>query len=140
MTNLILAFVTRYAYVTYPTVSGRICGSPEVAEFHIRPGVEHILCLKSTLSHFGRSSGGALWTSRPAPVSTLTGLESGEAHSTYGRAPSEFRSTINRSVDARPTPGQHSADTRAGSAQQPACVLRCAWMLRDVEDNIPGGP
>ena len=45
---------------------------PNVAEFHIRPRVEHILCLKSTLSHFGRSSGGALWTSRPAPVSTLT--------------------------------------------------------------------
>ena len=47
---------------------------PKVAEFHIRPGVERILRLKSTLSHFGRSSGGALWISRPAPVSTLTGV------------------------------------------------------------------
>ena len=92
---------------------------PKVAEFHIRHGFERIFRLKSTLSHFGRASG---------------------ARSTYGRAPSEFRSMINRSDDARPTPGQHSADTRAGSAQRPACVLRCAWMLRDVDDNIPGGP
>ena len=30
--------------------------------------------------------------------------ESGEAHSTYGWALSEFRLMINRSVDARPTP------------------------------------
>ena len=58
----------------------------------------------------------------------------------YGRAPSKFRSTINRSVDARPTPGRHSADTRAGSAQHPVYVLWCVWMLRDVDDNIPGGP
>ena len=26
-----------------------------------------------------------------------------------------------------------SATSRAGSAQRPACVLRCAWMLRDVD-------
>ena len=50
---------------------------PKVAEFHIRQGVERIFRLKATmatLSHFGRGSRGALWISRPAPVSTLTGV------------------------------------------------------------------
>ena len=41
---------------------------PNVVEFHIRQGVERIFRLKSTLSHFGRGSGGALWTSRPAAL------------------------------------------------------------------------
>ena len=59
-------------YVTYPTVSSRICGSPESRWISNSPG--NIFRLKSTLSHFGRGSVGALWKSRPAPVSELTGV------------------------------------------------------------------
>ena len=55
-----------------------IVDRPNVAEFQIRQGVEHIFCLKCTLSHFGRGSGGALRKlvirNRPAPVSKLTGV------------------------------------------------------------------
>ena len=47
---------------------------PKVTEFYMRQGVERFFRLKSTLSHFGRGSEGALWTSRPAPVSTLMGV------------------------------------------------------------------
>ena len=56
-----------------------------------------------------------------------------------GRRPSFGRQSIGMSMlaqhpaDTRPTPGQAPPN----SLQQPACVLRCAWMLRDVEDNIP---
>ena len=53
-----------------------IVDRPNVAEFQIRQGVERIFCLKCTLSHFGRGSGGALRKlvirNRPAPVSKLT--------------------------------------------------------------------
>ena len=55
-----------------------IVDRPNVAEFQIRQGVERIFCLKCTLSHFGRGSGGALRKlvirNRPAPVSKLTGV------------------------------------------------------------------
>ena len=51
-----------------------------------------------------------------------------------GRRPSFGQWSIGLSI-----PAQHPADTRAGSAQRPTCVLQCAWLLRDVHDNIPGG-
>ena len=55
-----------------------IVDRPNVAEFQIRQGVERIFCLKCTLSHFGRGSGGALRKlvirNRPASVSKLTGV------------------------------------------------------------------
>ena len=66
------------AYVTYPRSPAEIVDRPNVAEFKIRQGVERIFCLKCTLSHFGRGSGGALRKlvirNRPAPVSNLTGV------------------------------------------------------------------
>ena len=58
--------------------SAEIVDRPNVAEVQIRQGVERIFCLKCTLSHFGRGSGGALRTlvirNLPAPVNKLTGV------------------------------------------------------------------
>ena len=110
----------------------------KVAEIQIRQGVERIFRLKSTLSHDGRGSGGALWTSRPAPVRTL-GRGSGGALWTSLSMPGPRQNTNgSRAKPARhmggrrPTfgqwsiglsmPAQHPADTRAGSAQRRACV------------------
>ena len=67
-----------YAYVTYPTISGRNCRSPERRRISNSPGSRAYFCLKCTLSHFGRCSGGALRKlvirNHPAPVSKLTGV------------------------------------------------------------------
>ena len=97
----------------------------KVAEFQTRQGVERIFRLKSTLSHFGRGSGGALWNYRPAPVSKLTGV---------GRSSLDVRAgAVRVSVDDQYV-GRCPADVRAGSAQRstgrpPMCVAvtGCTW-------------
>ena len=113
------SLTVRNAYVTYPTISGRNCRSPERRRIPNSPGSRAYFCLKCTLSHFGRGSGGALRKlvirNRPAPVSTVDILQ--------GRAPSEFRSVISKSVDARPTRGRRSGGLRPTSCPGSSDVL-----------------
>ena len=108
---------------------------PKVAKFHIRQGVERIFSPEIYAVTFQTGLGRRPLDKSPGARYYTNGSRAKLARHN-GRAPFEFRSMINRSVDARPTPGRHSADTRAGSNQRHACVLRCAWMLRDSRRPI----
>ena len=97
----------------------------KVAEIQIRQGIERIFRLKSTLSHFGRGSGGALWTSRPARARQYTNESWGKpARQMGGRGPS-IGQLINsvlsmRRPNTRPTLGRQAG---RGSTQRPAKIL-----------------
>ena len=98
-------------------------------QFQIRHGVERIFRLKSTLSHFRRGSGGALWTSRPAPVSKLTGV---------GRSPLDITAgAVRVSVNdqwvcrcppkTRPTPAGTLRPTSCLRPPMCVAVTGCTW-------------
>ena len=101
-----------------------IVDQPNVAEFKIRQGVERIFCLKCTLSHFGRGSGGAfrklVIRNRPAPC------ERRPIPKNHGGARSD-----------RADSGRHPGENALFSSQRgrPASVLDMWRPLKGDSDN-----